>query len=177
MKECYKEDLAYIHDVGHGDFALKSAPGILAILDRNKIREGLVVDLGCGSGLWARELAEAQYDVLGIDISGSMIGIARGRVPDAEFRIGSLFKVDIPPCDAVTSLGECLNYLFDPDNNSQTLGRLFRRIYDALTPGGSCSSYFPFRALLNDDGTETYASSRWPGVNPLASSVMGGAHR
>ncbi len=136
MKEYYKEDLAFIHDVGHGDFALKSAPGILEILAQSKIREGLIVDLGCGSGLWAQELAKANYSVLGIDISESMIGIARTRVPDAEFRIGSLFKADIPPCNAVTSLGECLNYLFDPDNNRQTLVQLFRRIYSALTPGG-----------------------------------------
>jgi hypothetical protein len=57
MKAWYREDLAYIHDVGFGDFALGSAPGILRILARNGIREGLVVDLGCGSGLWAREPA------------------------------------------------------------------------------------------------------------------------
>jgi SAM-dependent methyltransferase len=136
MKEYYKEDLAFIHDVGHGDFALKSAPGILEILAQSKIREGLIVDLGCGSGLWAQELAKANYSVLGIDISESMIGIARTRVPNAEFRIGSLFKADIPPCNAVTSLGECLNYLFDPDSSRQTLIQLFRQIYSALTPGG-----------------------------------------
>lgn len=136
MKEYYKEDLAFIHDVGHGDFALKSAPGILEILDQSKIREGLIVDLGCGSGLWAQELTKANYNVLGIDISESMIGIARTRVLDAEFRIESLFKAEIPPCNAVTSLGECLNYLFDPDNNRQTLVQLFRRIYSALTLGG-----------------------------------------
>src|SRR5918911_4864349 len=136
MKEWYKEDLAYIHDVGHSDFALKSAPDILEILSRSKIQEGLVVDLGCGSGLWAQELTKAHYHVLGIDISESMIDIARRRVPDAEFRIGSLFKADIPSCSAVTSLGECLNYLFDPENDRQTLVQLFRRIYGALTPGG-----------------------------------------
>jgi SAM-dependent methyltransferase len=136
MKEWCKQDLVYIHEIGHGDFALKSAPGILEILDQSGIREGLVVDLGCGSGLWAQELTKAHYDVLGVDISESMIGIARRRVPDAEFRVASLFKVAIPSCDAVTSLGECFNYLFDPDNDSQTLVQLFRRIHKVLTPGG-----------------------------------------
>jgi SAM-dependent methyltransferase len=111
MKEWYREDLAYIHNVGHGDFALESAPCILEILDQSGIREGPVVDLGCGSGLWAWELTKAHYDVLGVDISESMIGIVRRRVPDAEFQVTSLFKVDIPPCDAVTSLGECFNSL------------------------------------------------------------------
>ncbi|MFB2968731.1 trans-aconitate 2-methyltransferase [Aerosakkonema sp. BLCC-F183] len=133
MTQWYKEDLAFIHDVGFSDYALKSAPGILEILHRSKIGEGLVVDLGCGSGLLTQELAKADYRVLGVDISESMIAIARQRVPDAEFRVESLFKVDIPTCNAVTSIGECLNYLFDADN---THLELFDRIYSALIPGG-----------------------------------------
>ncbi len=38
MEKWYKEDLAYIHDVGFCDYAVKSAPGILEILTDNKIR-------------------------------------------------------------------------------------------------------------------------------------------
>ncbi|NJM71165.1 MAG: class I SAM-dependent methyltransferase [Scytonema sp. RU_4_4] len=136
MTDYYKEDLAYIHDVGFSDYALKSAPGILEILKQNKVQEGLVVDLGCGSGLSAQEFTKAHYHVLGVDISEPLIAIARKRVPDAEFQIGSLFKVDIPPCNAVTSIGECFNYLFDSDNDSKMLLQLFHRIYSALTPGG-----------------------------------------
>ncbi|NJR48345.1 MAG: class I SAM-dependent methyltransferase [Leptolyngbyaceae cyanobacterium CSU_1_3] len=136
MKEWYKEDLAYIHDVGHSDYALKSAPGIIEILAQNNIREGLVVDLGCGSGLSALALTKANYQVLGVDISESLVAIARTRVPNAEFRVESLFKFNIPFCNAVISIGECLNYLFDSDNNCQTLIQLFKRIYNALAPGG-----------------------------------------
>src|SRR5918995_6203519 len=143
MTEWYREDLAYIHDVGHADFALESAPGILEILAQNGIRDGLVVDLGCGSGLWARELIDAGYRVLGIDISEAMIEISRERVPEAEFSVGSLFEAEIPPCVAVTALSEVLNYLFDAENEEQGLGRLFRRVYDALDPGG----LFVFDAL------------------------------
>ncbi|MCI0486699.1 MAG: hypothetical protein L0229_08875, partial [Blastocatellia bacterium] len=42
MADFYEEDLAYIHDTGYTEFALKSAPGILNILHRSKIREGLI---------------------------------------------------------------------------------------------------------------------------------------
>jgi SAM-dependent methyltransferase len=136
MTEWYREDLAYIHDVGHADFALESAPGILEILDQNGLREGLVVDLGCGSGLWARGLVDAGYRVLGIDISGAMVEISRNRVPEADFRVGSLFDADIPPCQAVTAVSEVLNYLFDPEDERRGLSSLFRRAYDALAPGG-----------------------------------------
>jgi SAM-dependent methyltransferase len=136
MRRYYKEDLAFIHDAGFRDWALKSAPGILEILRLKGICEGLVVDLGCGSGLWARELAKAHYRVLGIDISEAMIAIARKQVANAEFRVASMLRTEIPSCRAVTSISECLNYLFDSPRDGKTLARLFRRVYDALMPGG-----------------------------------------
>ncbi len=136
MADWYREDLAYIHDVGHADFALRSAPGILEVLEENGISEGQVVDLGCGSGLWARELLRAGYRVLGIDISEAMVEIAREKAPGAEFRVGSLFEAEIPPCDAVTAVSEVLNYLFDPENEERGLDLVFRRVYEALRPGG-----------------------------------------
>ncbi len=132
----YKEDLAFIHDVGFSDYALKSAPGILKILKQNNIQEGLIVDLGCGSGLSAQEFVRANYQVFGVDISESMIDIARRRVPEAKFQVGSLFQTEIPPCHAVTSISECLNYLFDPNSDRKMLVHLFSRIYNTLTPGG-----------------------------------------
>jgi SAM-dependent methyltransferase len=57
-------------------------------------------------------------------------------VPEAEFRVGSLFEAEIPRCQAVTAVSEVLNYLFDAENEERGLGRLFRRVYDALVPGG-----------------------------------------
>jgi len=93
-----------------------------------------VVDLGCGSGLWARELVDAGYQVLGIDISEAMITLSRKRVPEAEFRVGSLFDAEIPPCGAVTAVSEVLNYLFDEEPGG--LAPLFRRVFEVLVPGG-----------------------------------------
>ena len=136
MSDAYKEDLAYIHDIGFGDFARNSAPGLLKILRQAGIKSGRVADLGCGSGLWARALVDAGYNVLGIDISAAMIEIARRRVPQGEFHVASLLKAKLPRCDAVTSLGECFNYLFDKNNSISELRQLFRRVYAALKPAG-----------------------------------------
>jgi len=136
--KAYQSDLAYIHDAGFGDYARNSAPGLLAILRRAGIRSGLVVDLGCGSGIWAAELTRRGYDVLGIDISRSMIALAKKRAPAARFVNASFLKADLPPCNAVTAIGECFNYTFDGRNNMKELARLFRRVHDALRPGGVC---------------------------------------
>jgi SAM-dependent methyltransferase len=134
--DAYQDDLAYIHDVGYGDFARETAPGLLHILGQGGIRKGLVIDLGCGSGLWARQLVNAGYEVLGIDLSAALIDLARQRVPEGEFITQSFLEADLPPCEAVTSLGECFNYLFDERNNLSQLRQLFRRIHAALRPGG-----------------------------------------
>jgi SAM-dependent methyltransferase len=136
MADYYRDDLAYIHDTGFGEFARKAAPGLLDIFSRCGIRDGLIIDLGCGSGLWAEQLIKRGYDVLGIDISEAMIRLARRRAPEAEFRVASLFQADLPPCRAVTSLGECISYLFDTTNTDNKLKQLFRRVHHALAPGG-----------------------------------------
>lgn len=134
-KDGYLSDLAYTHDAGFLGFATGAAPGLLALLARHAVKGGLVVDLGCGSGLWARTLTDAGYDVLGVDYSAAMIALARKRAPKAKFRHASYLGVDLPPCDAVTSIGECFNYLFDRDDDAP-LERLFRRVFAALRPGG-----------------------------------------
>jgi SAM-dependent methyltransferase len=132
----YREDLAYVHDVAFTDFIEDAIPGLLKILHRNRVSRGLVLDLGCGSGVWVRELTRAGYEALGIDISDAMLRLARQRAPKARFVKGSFFQVKLPPCAAVTAIGECVNYLFDPRNSGKELARFFRRVYSALQPGG-----------------------------------------
>jgi SAM-dependent methyltransferase len=135
MTEGYQEDLAYIHDVGFGVFAQQSAPGLLEILCQKSINKGLVVDLGCGSGIWAKALTEANYEVLGIDLSEAMLNLARVKAPKASFQKTSFLQFKFPRCNAVTSIGECLNYQFD-QHDFAGLQELLVRIYEALYSGG-----------------------------------------
>ncbi|WP_035139509.1 class I SAM-dependent methyltransferase [Fischerella sp. PCC 9605] len=135
MVEGYQEDLAYIHDVGFGAFSSESAPGLLEILRQKGIAKGLVVDLGCGSGIWAKALTQAGYDVLGIDISDAFIDLAKKKAPKANFQTASFLRVPIPECNAVTSIGECLNYQFD-EHGLAEIQELFTRIYKTLKSGG-----------------------------------------
>jgi SAM-dependent methyltransferase len=136
MADAYHTDLAYIHDDGHGFFARSAAPVLLDALRQHDLNGGLVIDLGCGSGILAAEVTAAGYDVLGIDISPAMIALARKRAPRARFRVESLWTAEFPPCVAVTAIGECFNYLFDERNTDAALTDLVGRIYGALCPGG-----------------------------------------
>ncbi|HEX7289886.1 MAG TPA: class I SAM-dependent methyltransferase, partial [Conexibacter sp.] len=127
----YGSDLARVHDLGFGYWARGAAPFVLRRLREEGIAEGLVVDLGCGSGIWAAELLEAGYEVRGVDASAEMLAIARRRAPTAELVHGSLHALELPPCAAITALGECVNYGGPP-----SLEPLFRRAWTALEPGG-----------------------------------------
>jgi SAM-dependent methyltransferase len=97
---------------------------------------GTVVDLGCGSGILAGVLGEADYQVVGVDVSEAMIAIARARMPHGEFRVGSFVTADLPASVAVTAIGEVVNYAFDAANRDAALPDLLRRAYQALLPGG-----------------------------------------
>ncbi|MFO0968004.1 MAG: class I SAM-dependent methyltransferase [Gemmataceae bacterium] len=132
----YRNDLAFIHDAGFGHVAANAAVELLQLLQARGVSSGLVVDLACGSGILAEKVSGAGYDVLGVDLSQEMLALARRRAPKASFRQGSLLSVEIPPCVAVSMVGECLNYLFDPGNSTAARRRLWRRIHQALAPGG-----------------------------------------
>lgn len=126
MTSAYDEDLAYIHDRGFGGLAEAAARRVVELLGR----PSFVVELGCGSGASSRLLTEAGHDVLGIDASEAMLALARRNAPAATVRHGCLPDVEIPPCDAVTAIGEVLNYV------EGDAGELVRRVHTALRPGG-----------------------------------------
>ena len=112
----YRPDLAMIHHLGFGFHADDCAPGVLKLLDPVRERDGLVVELGCGSGLLTRYLLDAGHRVIATDASPAMLDVARGYVGDAqEIRRLALPDDPIPDADAIVSVGHVLNYLSDAD--------------------------------------------------------------
>jgi SAM-dependent methyltransferase len=160
MADGYRDDLACIHDAGFGGLARAAAPVLLESLRRRGLGRGLVVDLGCGSGILAELVAGAGYDILGVDLSPAMIALARRRVPGGQFRVESLLAAELPACLGVAAVGECLNYLFDRGNTRRARARLLRRIHGALVPGG---------VLVVD----TAGPGRVPGPGPRRSYTEG----
>lgn len=129
----YRAPLARIHHEGFGFHADACAPGILALLEDVRRRKGLVVEVGCGSGLLTKHLTDAGLEVLATDASPSMLAIARSYAPDAvDHRLLVLPDDELPECDAVVSTGHALSYL--PD--STRLGAALLTCARALRPGG-----------------------------------------
>ncbi len=129
----YRRDLALVHHLGFAHHAERCAPGILEILRPVRERGGLVVELGCGSGLLTRYLVDAGHRVVATDASPAMLEIAAAHVPDAdEIRRLTLPDDPIPPADAIVSIGHALNYL--PDEGA--IDRALASIAGAVRPGG-----------------------------------------
>src|SRR6516165_9773228 len=136
MEEAYREDLAFIHDAGFGRFARGAAALLLEALPREGFDRGLVVDLGCGSGILSEALAVRGFEILGMDLSAAFIALARKRVPSGLFRVESLLRAQLPHCVAVAAVGECVNYLFDEHHSWEGVRQVLGRAFGALEPGG-----------------------------------------
>ena len=129
----YQESLALVHHRAFGFHADLCAPGILRLLEPLLDEKGLVVELGCGSGLLTRYLLDAGHRVLATDASPAMLELARAYVPDAE-RVEQLtLPADpIPEADAIVSIGHVLSYLSDQVAIEQALTAAAQ----AVRPGG-----------------------------------------
>jgi SAM-dependent methyltransferase len=129
----YQRDLALVHNLGFGFHADACAPGILRLLEPVRARDGLVVEIGCGSGLLTRYLLDAGHRVIATDASPAMLDLARQVAGDAEeIREVVLPDDPLPAADAVVGVGHALNYL--PDEAA--IDRALVRIAGALRPGG-----------------------------------------
>jgi len=80
----YRVDLALVHHLGFGFHADDCAPGILELLGPVRERDGVVVELGCGSGLLTRYLVDAGHRVIATDASPAMLDLARGYATGAQ---------------------------------------------------------------------------------------------
>jgi SAM-dependent methyltransferase len=111
--------------------ALYERPGTVALLPPVAGTE--VLDAGCGSGLLSAWLVENGARVTGLDLSPSMVAIARGRgLPSARFEVGDLgapLAFDDGAFDLVVA-GLVLHYLRDWVAPLRELRRVLR-------PGGA----------------------------------------
>jgi len=109
------------------------APGILRLLEPVLERRGVVLELGCGSGLLTKYLIDAGHRVIATDASPAMLELAGQTSPGAEdIRVLVMPDDPMPACDAVVSIGHPVSYLGD----EPAVLRALTNAADALNPGG-----------------------------------------
>lgn len=135
---------------------------VVSLLQEYGISDGLVLDLGCGTGSVTECLAEAGYDMTGVDMSEEMLGIAMEKreksghdilylcQPMQEFELYGTVR-------AVVSICDCINYVTDPKELLET----FRLVNNYLDPKGififDMNTSYKYRELLADN---TFAEVR-----------------
>ncbi len=110
------------------------------------LRGARVLDAGCGTGQMAAELAARGADVLAVDISPALVGIAEARLPGGlpgrvRFQAGDMLAADLGTFDHVMAMDSLIYY--DRHDLARALGTLGSR-----TRGGIVFTVAPRTPLL-----------------------------
>lgn len=132
------------------------------LLKEYGVQDGLVLDLGCGTGTMTELLAADGYDMIGVDNSEEMLEIAREKQIKSGHEILYLLQ-DMREFElygtvgAVFSICDSLNYITEPEE----LKQVFRWVNNYLDPGGififDFNTEYKYREVLGD---QTIAESR-----------------
>jgi len=110
---------------------------VTGLLKEHGVKDGLVLDLGCGTGSLTELLADAGYDMIGVDNSEDMLQIAMDKRADSGKDILYLMQ-DMREFElygtvrAVLSICDCINYILE----YKDLVEVFRLVNNYLDPGG-----------------------------------------
>lgn len=140
------------------------------------IEDGMVVDLGCGTGKMARMLAKEGYQMIGVDLSMDMLEIAREQEylsedmddfsdeewenwsPSVFYLLQDMRELELfEPARAIYSACDSINYIVEEADLLQT----FQCVYDSLEEDGiflfDFNPEYKYRVLLADN---TFAENR-----------------
>ncbi|GLB30309.1 methyltransferase [Lacrimispora amygdalina] len=110
---------------------------VTGLLKEHGVKDGLVLDLGCGTGSLTELLADAGYDMIGVDNSEDMLQIAMDKRAESGKDILYLMQ-DMREFElygtvrAVLSICDCINYILE----YRDLVEVFRLVNNYLDPGG-----------------------------------------
>lgn len=131
-------DFASVYDIFMDETPYEEWCGnVRAALEKYHIREGLVLDLGCGTGTLTELLAGTGYDMIGVDSSAEMLGRALEKRDRSghdilylcqDMRVFELYGT----VRAVVSLCDSINYIVEKDE----LAAVFCLVNNYLDPDG-----------------------------------------
>ena len=124
---------ARVYNLHWGSYAELVLPILEHLVLRHLPEQAAVMDLCCGTGQLAAQLFEDGYQVTGVDVSGSMIEIAKANAPGADFHVQDARR-PLPDRGFAAAFST-----FDSLNHMTTLEDLtlvFRNVRRVLGPHG-----------------------------------------
>jgi ubiquinone/menaquinone biosynthesis C-methylase UbiE len=111
------------------------------------VRRDACVEIGCGAGRMSKQLATYFGRVVGVDISDSMLTLARQSVPEATFVQTDGLR--IPLLDgSMTAAFSC--DVFQHFNEVKLAASYFAELYRVLAPGSTLMIHMPVYAMPRD---------------------------
>ncbi|MFI8537222.1 class I SAM-dependent methyltransferase [Streptomyces aquilus] len=131
-----------------------------------------VLDIGCGTGVFALRLADRGIEVVAVDPAGASVDVARAKPGADRVRWIRGDATDLPPLtvDLATMTANVAQAVVDPKDWRETL----RGAYAALRPGGRLvfETRNPARRAWEEWNRETsYAVTEVPGTGTVESWV------
>ncbi|MCX4594842.1 class I SAM-dependent methyltransferase [Streptomyces sp. NBC_01549] len=132
-----------------------------------------VLDIGCGTGVFALLLADRGIEVIGVDSASASIDVARGKPGSERVRwiCGDAAALPSLRVDLATMTADVAQAIVDPQAWKETL----RGAYEALRPGGHLvfETRDPARRAWEEWNRETsYGVTEIPGVGAVESWVQ-----
>lgn len=128
--------LASLYDVFMDNVPYRSwCEYLYRLLKGYGITDGLILELGCGTGSMTRRLAEKGYDMIGVDISEEMLGVAMEKQEDRRilYLLQDMREFELyGTVRAVVSICDSINYILEYED----LVRVFSLVNNYLDPGG-----------------------------------------
>jgi SAM-dependent methyltransferase len=130
------ERLSVIYDSGWGDFSLHYTGLVDEIFLERGVKKARVLDLACGTGVLAIDLARKGHTVHGIDIAPAMVSRAREKskgMRDISFAVADITDYRAEgEFDLVLCTYDSINYVL----MLRDLRRMLKNVAAALRPGG-----------------------------------------
>lgn len=128
---------AEIYDRDQTYFSRETARYLAELLHERGWQGERILDLACGTGTLAIDLAGKGYEVWGVDLSADMLAQAEKKAALAKRRVSfvrqDMRQLKLPLAfDLVTCVYDSLNYL----QKIADIQEVFRRVYDQLNPEG-----------------------------------------
>jgi SAM-dependent methyltransferase len=116
MPEGYYKDYSYIYDrIYNNKNYRKEFAFIHKIIKKNSPSGKLVLDLGCGTGSYTHHFLQKNYIVTGVDISNSMISLAKKKLKGTKnvtFLVKDIRKLKLKKkFDIIVSLFDVISFL------------------------------------------------------------------
>jgi len=133
-----------------------------------------ILDAGCGTGAFALEAAQRGADVVAVDLSPTLVDLARERVGGGDFpgcidfRVGDMRRLDLGAFDHIVAMDSLIHY--EPEDGLRTLAAMAETVKTSIV--FTFAPKTPLLTVMHSVGQLFPRGNRSPAIAPMAVSRL-----